>query len=517
MNNMWTSDPYVQNQRIKRLTTAPIWKSREDVERYLSSPETSERELRETSWSLLGNTYPYYKMVKMYADILLYNTYAYPKYLPTGKAKTNDFKKEADFVYKYLDELNPQYTFRRIAMHTAIEGKSAYLIRDSFDKEKGNVDYVILQALPTDYWKITSKTQDSFYGIMFDFSYFWQPGTSIEQFPSFFKQIYAQLSQCISRNGNDIKITSKLFDSVIVEYSQSQGRYFLWVELPSDLCWCFSVDESNSWHAPTFMGMFLGLQDLNSYQYLQTQLASVPLYGMLTGTVPLHDNNRSGNHTNDFRITPEVYLGDEWRTESKLPSGIGAIFSPVENLKLQTFPETVNGTKIYNDAMQQNIATAGLSGILSTSEKPTVAMVKAAQKIESRYMDFMYRQFEHMMDTIFEDRLNLKYVWRTEVFGDIFSDKETRDDLANRVTGGHSYLLPKFLACYNLDLSSANSLADWVQSTEIYQKLTVPPTAYTAGGGDFGGGRPEMTDDQVDNENTALSREAGTNKIENRA
>ena len=519
--NTFINSPYIQNERINSLSTRPYFRDREEIEKALKSPSNYDRELRSTSWSLLSNTYPYYKMIKLYSDILTYNYYTFPRNIKSKEEFSSDkFKKEEKLVNSFIDAIKPQYTFRRIAMESCIEGKRAYILRSNFNKNQSTVDYAILQALPSDWWKITSKTQDSYYGISFNFAYFWQPGTDISQFPPIFQQFYDEIKGCfqIDRSKGRLRPIkgSKMPSNLILEYSKDQ--YYMWMDMPSNLVWCFSVDESNGWQVPPFIGLFLSLQDLNSYQYLQSQLASIPLYGVITGEVPFNEKNKSGSHINDFAISPEVYIGEEYRANAVFPPGISALYTPIKNMKLHQFQEQVNSSKIYTDAMQQTIATAGLTGLQSTTDKPTIAMIKASEKIETRFIDFMYRQFEHFMEVVFEDILVLDYDWKFEMFGSVFTIDDEKNDLANKISTGHSYLLPRFLACYNLNLRNANIICDYIDDSGIYDKLKTPPSAYQSSGEQSNGpGRAEIDDDDVDNDNTALSKESGTNKIENRA
>lgn len=517
----YSSNPYIQNQRIKSLSTRSSFQDRENVEKHISQPGSSEMPLRGLSWDLMSSTYQYYKMLKMYSDILTYNHYVYPEFVDKEVMSTRKFQLEEKLVSRYIDKINPKYTFRRITLETLVEGKRAYIIRDSFDKKTGEVDFALLQALPSDFWKVTSKTQDSYYGISFDFTYFWQPGTSIDQFPPVFKEYYELLYPCVNVVNNivSLKDKAKIPENVNVEFDSSVNKWFFWTEIPADLVWVFSIDESTPNQVPPFTGLFLQLQDLNSYQYLQTQLASIPLYGILTGEVPMADKNKSGNHINDFAISPEVYAGEEYRANASVPPGVAAVYSPIKNVQFHQFKEQVNSSKIYTDVMQQTIATAGLTGLQSTTDKPTIAMIKASEKIEGRFIDFIYQQFKHFMNTVFETRLVTDYKWTFDIFGTIFRDKEDSAELLNKINGGHHYLLPKLLAYEGYSINTASCISDYVDASKLYDKLKVPPTAFTQSGAKpdgNGAGRKELSDDEVENDNTAISKENGTNKSENR-
>ena len=64
-----------------------------------------------------------------------------------------EFKKEVNFVDSILLSFNPKLRFKTINMQVQQEGKCSYLVRKSYDKAHGKVNFFLLQKLQTD-WKI---------------------------------------------------------------------------------------------------------------------------------------------------------------------------------------------------------------------------------------------------------------------------------------------------------------------------------------------------------------------------
>lgn len=513
-------DPYIQNQRLKSLKTAPAFPERSDLESALANPGMNELTLRSMSWSLTATSYPYYKMMRLYSDILLYRYYAFPKYIDKKEFKTARFKAEQDYVHRWLDKFDPERTFRRITMETLIEGKRAYAYRQSLDTKNKKVDYATLQELPSNWWKPTYKSTDSYFGVSFNFAYFWTPGTSPDQFPPIFRKLYNEMMGFTRIERGTVKIDFDKVDTKRFEIEKSASVWYVWAELPASEVWCFSADESHSWQVPPFLGLFLSFQDLGSYQFLQTQLASIPLYGILSGEIDLHDDARGSQsqQVDDLRLSPAMISMLEAQATALMPPGTSPIFAPIKNFKFHQFQEQVNSSKIYTEALQQVIATSGLTGLQSTSEKPTVAMVNASKSVEKRFADIFYPQFMKFVDTIFEKKMDFKYEWKFQIFGDVFTEKETVESLQKQIAVGQSYLLPKLLAYQKLDMSSVDDVADWVKASGIYDRMLMPPTAMSGAiakdDNKPKGGRPEIDEGEIDNDNTASNKDLGINKGE---
>ena len=75
MYSYYTANPYVQNTRVKNISSKPKLLQKDEIVKCLLSPNTSELELRQVSDALVWTAYPYYKLIKTTADILTYRHY----------------------------------------------------------------------------------------------------------------------------------------------------------------------------------------------------------------------------------------------------------------------------------------------------------------------------------------------------------------------------------------------------------------------------------------------------------
>lgn len=525
---MFIDNPFLLNQRLKQLQSPSVFLDRDKIENALQKPEYDELTLRTAAHSMIYLTYPLYRLQYLYEGILKYHSYIYPKYVPKEDMDKPRFINEQQFTDKWLKQLNPQKQFRRIVAQVLPEGKKAYYLRQSYtaSNKESNVDYVFFQELPSDWYKIIKHSTNSYAVIAFNFAYFWQAGTSLGQFPPIFAKYYEEMMNATERDpaGRIIDINREMTpEDVVIEYNKETLEWFYWRELPDDKCFVFSFTEADDLQISPFSSLLLQAQDLGSYALLQQQLLSVPLYSMLLGEIPFHDNNKTGTSSDDFRLSPDAVALFENKVNSSLPPGVSYSMVPSIKNELHHFQEIPNANKIYDSGLQQMINTSGASTLMTTTDRPSVAQVNAGKIIETRFIDRMYDQFAWAVNIILRDMYDdgsLKYQWQFKIFGDAFSDKDKISDLEKSLSLGQIQFLPEYLAYHDMTMNDAVSNIDWVESIGIYDRFQPLVNSYsTPSGGAVSsktGGRPKLSEDEVENDNTASSIDSGTNVIENR-
>lgn len=523
---MFTNDPYLLNQRIKFLKTRPTFMKRDEIEDALMNPTDHELALRTATQSMLYMTYPLYRLQMLYEGILTYRNYAHPVYVDKSEMTKPRFKSDEKFVDMWLKKLNPQKQFRRITGEVVGEGKKAYYLRQSYDSTTGKevVNYVHFEALPSDWYKIIKHSTDSYEVVAFNFAYFWQAGTSLGQFPPVFAKYYNELVEATDDDGRGKRIINpmKTPKDVVVEYNRDDSTWFYWKELPSNECFVFSFTESDDLQISPFSSLLLQAQDLGSYSLLQQQLLSVPLYSLLLGEIPINDNNKSGNHLDDFTLSPESVNLFEGKVNGAMPPGTTYAMVPSKNNILHHFQEIPNANRIYNDGLQQMINTSGASTLLTTTEKPSVAQVNAGKTLETRFIDRIYSQFAWAVNIIFRDMYDngdLTYRWNFKIFGDAFSEEKTKSAIEKSLSLGQVELLPDYLAYHDKTLLDSVSTCEWVDSVGIYDMFKPLINTFGMSGKDANkgeAGRKKIDEGDVDNDSTAASLDSGTNLLENR-
>lgn len=516
-----SNDPYLLNQRIKQLKTLPAFLDRDTIEKALLNPENSEFQLRTATRSMLYLTYPLYRMLMLYEGILTYKDYFLPVYVDKSDMNKPRFKSDAKFVDMWRKKLNAPKQFRRIVAEVLAEGKKAYYLRQSYNSSTGNenVDYVHFQDLPSDWYKIIKHSTESYAVVAFNFVYFWQAGTDIDQFPPIFKQYYDELQEMTEiRNGKKYIDPNKAASNGMLEYNSDTMTWAYWRELPSNECFVFSFTESDDIQVSPFASLLLQAQDLSSYSLLQQQLLAVPLYSMLLGEIPLSKDNASGSHIDDYALSPMSVELFEGKVNSNMPPGTTYNMVPTVNNELYHFEAIPNANEIYDKGLQQMINTSGTSTLMTTTEKPSVAQVAAGKIIEKRYIDRIYEQFAWAVNIIFNDLYDngdLKYKWQYRIFGDSFSESDDKKNLEASLSLGQCELLPKYLAYHDLSLQDAVTASEYVDSTGIYDKFKIMVSSYNNNvTEDSKPGRTAKSEDEIDNDNTAASVDSGQNTSE---
>ena len=183
-------------------------------------------------------------------------------------------------------------------------------------------------------------------------------------------------------------------------------------------------------------------------------------------------------------------------------------------MKLQPLPNVPNSSDIKTKAVQNFISSAGEGGLIAATDKPSVAMIKGMQLMSGSQYDFVTKQFQ----TIINDK------WRVVLWGDIFTFENAVKTMKELVASGASFLLPKLASAYDLSMRDVRGLGDYMEAFKIYDKfkpfnystlkLNSKVTVNEKGATSNPVGRPSMDDGEVENDNTAASKDAGNDVSE---
>ena len=529
----YNNSPYIQNQRVKRVSTQPFSSDRSSIEKALADVENSELILRQTAASLYTN-YALLKLNAMYADILTYRNYYYPKYVTKSDIDSKEYKEERELISRWIDRLQPKRTFQEIVEKCQWEGKAAYYMRDSIAEDNKNFDYVYLQQLPSDYIKIVGWNNASHFTIMFNFTYFWRAGTSPEQFPPIFKRYYEELNRMIPEGQRTRPNPNAMPENLSsdVEMYYLDNKWYYWHTLPMDECFTFSQSESNPYQIPNTAGLFLQAKDLQDYTYLQQELLQLPLNGVVMATMPYVKDKNGTTATDGYAIGTDAFDFFTNMFNEAAPRGVQLFLSPATNHQFFKFDaDVVNNSAIVTNALQQFNSIAGVGGLNSTTDKPNMAQVKTQQVLESAYAERFYKQFENCVNTWWKNKLNLKYEWHFKIKGNEFKDSQTLETVKTLVSLGQNYLMPELLSYFDLRLDDAQSLQQSVIGSELYNNFQVVQSAYNQSSqvrvntdtidemkqiSETNVGRPNANENDIESDGTATSISEGANTSDGR-
>ncbi len=459
------NNPYIQNRRVKAISSLPADFTKDQVGEMLRSPDANEQALRRVEHGLEYTAYPLFHMRKVYQDLLTYHSYFAPQFSQEGDAKKGDFWREWRLLEKLRQELDPAAWAHQIAGQAMQEGKVFYVPRMMVDKSHNEVCHAFMQQLPSDWVKIVGFNNKSKYTVSFNLFYFLQPGTNPLQFGDLFLPYLDPFQEIVTRPpkgaGKTVLYASKDYVDM-VKYKQMRdkgvlegepevyyqnGRWFYWVTLPVDKVFTFEIDDSAVTVVSPWTGLFLSLIQLAQYEQVQLELVQNPLISLMTGEIPYRDE-KSAEASDAYKLSPagrKMFEAMWYRMlMDNNTSGIGLFMAPVENLKMHTLSEAPSAMQISSNGYAYTMAKAGLAGIIPTKEDPKAGLAQISFKIESRFAQNIYRDFMRMMNVVVEG-FNLKYRWTFRMFGDLASDQEREESARKGMTLG---ILPDTLV-YN--------------------------------------------------------------------
>ena len=517
LSNAMLNNPFLQNQRLRRISSNASAKSKTDLQKALQSPQGNEQLFREESLFLSFTNYVYHSLLNLYRDIPLYNYYYTPKYVDKKDMNGDNFKKESKKVDKILKAFKVKQTFKKINKATQVEGKTTWLLRRSM-QNNGDIDFFVLQKLDSDMVKLTSIGSDQNFICSFNFMIFLNPMYSLDFYPPIFKEIFQELldngviiedskgnlrfsPQALALAQNEGKLT---YDGT---FENSNNNYLYWVQLPQTLAWTFSQDESHVNAFPDTIGLFMDLSELDGYRWIQSSILSNVVSSILTAEVPYIKDAQAGSDASVF--SPDSIIGFENLFKQNVSNMVLPFFAPFENYKLFTIENQPENLNIIYSRLRDLVATSGTSSLLGITEKPTVAMTVAAKQLAASHCDYLTRQFENFLNYAVNNEFNLKYDWKITLWGDIYHWRDDVKIAKELLSGGVKSVLPKILSAEDMSLEDCICTSDYIDSlgihfNEVEEQISNPV------------GRPTLDDDQVQNDNTAISKDAGNNVSENK-
>lgn len=491
------ANPYIQNRRVKQISSLPVNFTKDKVGEMLTAPYDSEQPLRQVSHILEYTAYPLFHIRKTYQNLLTYHSYVMPRMVSGEDTKKDDFLREWKLTEKLREEFKPKENAHQIVGQVGVEGKVFYYPRYSVDKSHNKVNYAFMQQLPSDWTKITGYNNVSKYTVAFNMMYFLQPGCVPEQFGELFlpylydfgsvvqkpegtgtSVVFAQKTRIDMQKFQRIQAMGDMPGTPDVYYQN--GRWYYWVYLPVDSVFPFEADDVSRTAISPFAGLFLNMIQLAQMEQIQLELIQNPLVSLLHGEIPYRDDKAASSEdqyklSNAGRLLFEAIWYDMLQMNST--SGIGLYAAPFENMKLESLSEAPSAMDIVKQGYSDTMSQAGMGAIIPLGDDPKAGTAQISLQIESKFMQTVYRDFERMMNAIIK-KLNLKYEWKFVMFGDIAEDEKT---LERCMKGMEHGILPDTIL-YNalLDRSMLDDLclSDAVCNSGILDKRLPLVTAY---------------------------------------
>lgn len=542
ISNMNLYNPFLQNNRLKLINAYPSSYKPEDISKALREPQNHELMLQASASSLSASQYLYYKILREASDIPMYKHYFIPQRLEKSEYTSKKFIEDEDFVESWVRELHLVQTLKKMSMEVKREGKPTYLFRQCIDEDENGAKmakYVAFQKLPPPFVKLTGVGEHG-YIASFNMLIFLEPSFSPLQYPEYIRDMWTDLTRndVVKYNDSIHKYDVDLSALCQYEYDSPAGKirgavevatsvkkavansYMYWVELPQDLAFTFASDMSNPWAVPDTIGLFASLQELTDYSTLAGLISSTPLTAVLTGEAEFVDGARPGQ--DETKIAAHSLEAFENAFDSMVSSNINSFFAPLKNIKLQSLPNIPYSSDIKTKAIQNFIGVAGEGGLITATDKPSIASIKGAQlSAESQY-DFVTRQFEDVLNFVLNKYCDCNYHWELKLWGGIYTIDNQTKNMKELVAGGATFLLPKLASAYDLNMRQVSTLTDYVDSKDIYKYFKTlswaqnqkTQNAQQGAGESVVAGRKSIDDNDIESDATAQSKETGENITE---
>lgn len=533
----FSNQPQIQNSRVKAISSLPTEYTKEQLGEFLRNPYDCEQQLRQTSEILRWTAYPYAKIIKTYQDIPTYRYYSKPLYVEQTQIKSKEFWREARLIDKINKELRPEAEAHKITGQALTQGKVFYYPRYAVDKVHNQVRYFFMQQLPEDWTLPIGFNSVSGTTVSFNMMYFLQIGTDVRQFGNLFMPYLDDFNDMFvepkqkksagtfvyaSVGGEKRKINfypSNVKKNAVgnPKVFEQNGRWFYWVSLPIDKIWTFSIDDTTQAVASPLSGLLMTYGQQADYEAAQLSLLLNPLIKIFTGEIPYFASQGSTDE-DGFRLSLggralfEGFFNALMATTNT--SGTALYTAPVENIKSHDYPESANANKVASSFNEYATEKSGLAAIIPISD-PKAGQANLSAQLESRYSECIYRQFERMMNHIYE-ALNLNYDWEFNFFGTIYTEEAIRKNALSAIANGDISAHFILAALDNQSIMDKLTMMYVVKESGMLDMLIPPITSYTMKQDVNGGlppqaGRPKSEDVTEGNEKSIDSGE-GSNE-----
>lgn len=474
--------------------------------------------LRSESQALYFQSYVYNNLIKINREVPMCFNYVTPCDVDVKTCKKDDWKKEWKFVNRFVEKFDLRRICKDIAIDVALEGKKSYVYRSSYDKNKGIVNFALLQKLPTQWVKYTSIGSSSPLITSFDFMMFLQAGESVDFYPPFFKEVWEDLLEkgiIYKDNKEQLKFNPAKTHLANHTLEVVKNSYMYWVELPQDIVFEFGGDNSNVLQIPDYVGLFTDFRGLDDYKWLQNQLLSKSINSVLVGTVPMINNSQKAGQ-DETALSMDTIIGFSDMFTNAVSNNIMPFFAPFEDYKLLSLPLPPDAKEIVNTSLKNTINSTGIGALISTTDKPSIISVKTAQQLAEAKAEYLNLQIQTCINNIIERQLGLKYRFKVTIWGGKFTYQDELSLYKELLITGIPSVLPRLLSSINQTIDDCDSINSYLTSINLYDRFK-PFTSLTAeqkeeldNGLDKKKGRPPVGND-IENDNTATSLDIGNN------
>ncbi len=301
--------------------------SKENLLKYLQSPQSYEKTLRDASIYMYNTSSHYRRLINFYADLPVWSYILLPLNY-TGSTNAKSFKTQYEKAWREVENMNLKHELQKACVVSFREGVlygAIWKSKTSFFIQRIDPDICVLSSIVDGTWM---------YAV--DFSQIKE--TELYQYPPEFTDLY-----------NEYKRTGVKMQ-----------------EIPADISFCLKADETTAnYSLPYWAAVLPSLHDIESYKALQETASEIDNYKLIALQIPV---DKDGNPTLDFDLATTYYN----HITSNLPSFVGAAMTPMSVTPMD-FERSGATTQIdeVERAVAQFWEDSGTSSLLFGSQKNT--------------------------------------------------------------------------------------------------------------------------------------------------
>ncbi len=332
---------------------------KEDIIKYLQSPITSEKILRQIS-NLLYNLSPQYKrLLRYFSDMARYDYVIDPNNFRLTKLPKEKVLEKYLKAIKFVDVMSLKHEFSKITKTCFIEDVFYgydYSTDVSYHIQKLNPNFCRLHGVA-----------DSVRTFEFDFSYF--------------------------KGKNEALLDSNYAPEFKERYEiYKADAKFRWQELSVEHSVCIKLNEELDYVIPFFASVFPDIFDLQDYKLLKKAKEELQNFVFLIGKIPYLDKS---DKANDFGLMLDDAIIFGNKIASQLPDQCGFLLSPYEEIK---DVHLGNKSQIDNnsvaDAEKSFWDASGVNQAIFNSDKITEESIRKSIVSDETIIFGLYRQLE---------------------------------------------------------------------------------------------------------------------------
>lgn len=377
ITNAGVYTPYLVNDKLKQITSNPIFADADKIQDVLKDPQNNENLIISYNECMEYIDSIYKRSVEYLGNLMSFDfTYSCSNIFDKSEYKTDLFKKD---YYKFKDFMT-KFDYRKIFKQIlrVMVKKETYFGLFRTDGSK-----YVFQELPREYTKITGKWEN---GIMFDFNMQWfiaQYGINLQMYPDIMREKFIEIMRA---NGVDeYNPANKL--------NKRKGTFVYWVQTsPENGFWAFKFNPDDYSNIPYFTNVLIDAANRPLIKQLQTNQYIIAAQKVMVGLIPMLKDVKSGSIKDQVAIAPETmgkFLG---LLKAGLSDLIKVGAAPFEDVKVLDF-------KPNDESMldEYNRTYSGASGVTSrlvyASDKMSASEIEYSADIDRMIVEYLYPHF----------------------------------------------------------------------------------------------------------------------------